>query len=249
MRILSWNIWFDHLFFDERMKLVADEILSFNPDVVCLQEAVPKSLSILRELLPQYEWFPNQITQSYQTVIGYHKNTQVDRFYRFRFLNTKMHRHYVMIECMGPDGIPINIASAHVESEFNPKYNPNKISQISKIAQISNSVNRFVWMGDSNIQNHENQRIKELLTNTTNGKLLDCGQISHLPQARINTYDTVANKMNPSIYKDLQSRPDRAFVKNVNVKNFWVLGTKTKPIFGGLKTIHPSDHFGICIEI
>ena len=49
LKLLTWNIWFDIMDREERMAALIQYILSEQPDVVCLQEVVPKVKIFLSE--------------------------------------------------------------------------------------------------------------------------------------------------------------------------------------------------------
>ena len=47
LTVMTWNMWFDKKNRAQRTETLLNEIISYNPDIVALQEVVPESLEII----------------------------------------------------------------------------------------------------------------------------------------------------------------------------------------------------------
>lgn len=238
MKILSWNIWFDQRLMDERMKLIVKGIDSTNADVVCLQEIIPKSLEILiKHFEPKgYNFYPRKMDKSYGTIIM--SKIPVISFVHIPFRESQMHRHFLMIRVQNQKEEIISIATSHLESEFH-KHNPTKLQQFKNVLDIAKKQNKFIWIGDSNILNHEQEKVSMLCKNV-------CHDVANLFNKLQNTYDS---SLNTNIMDNKKSRPDRAYVKNIPILSYDLVGTTSEPIYNGRMNVFPSDHFGIYVTL
>jgi len=48
LRVITWNVWFDSFYMEERFHALVTTVLRRRPDVLCLQEVVPKVATSLR---------------------------------------------------------------------------------------------------------------------------------------------------------------------------------------------------------
>ena len=48
LRVITWNVWFDPFFFDERFEALIAIVLGKSPDVACFQEVTPRFAAAVR---------------------------------------------------------------------------------------------------------------------------------------------------------------------------------------------------------
>ncbi|XP_046650688.1 tyrosyl-DNA phosphodiesterase 2-like [Daphnia pulicaria] len=114
--MISWNIdGLDDRNLKMRTKSVVKIIQTHNPDVVFLQEVIPKTLDYLENNLPQFKFFPGNV-DGYFTVtmlnmftINYDSHEIID------FLATTMGRNLLKVEAhMGP--LKLKLLNTHMGS-------------------------------------------------------------------------------------------------------------------------------------
>ena len=138
----------------------------------------------------------------------------------YAFKNSKMRRS--LIYCEIDD---IIISTTHLESEFN-KFNNNKINQFNNSITLLNKFDKVVFISDTNLQKKDCDKIKY-------DNFIDVYDLGF--DKTKYTYDGVDN---PLLSNKIRSRIDRAYVKNVEVNNYYVE-----------KEYVMSDHFGIILEL
>jgi endonuclease/exonuclease/phosphatase family metal-dependent hydrolase len=151
---MTWNIWFDKTNRRARTETLLDEIRTYDPDIVALQEVVEESLEIIfAKMQPTYYIIgviPNSPpVAGYDTLIlSKFPPIQWDRYY---LPKTKMGRNLLLTTLQMPTQ-QITVGTFHLESVFFPKIKAAeelKESQLKYIYAIS-PINSIL-MGDTNL--------------------------------------------------------------------------------------------------
>mmetsp|Transcript_27831 Transcript_27831/g.47029 ORF Transcript_27831/g.47029 Transcript_27831/m.47029 type:complete len:493 (-) Transcript_27831:1418-2896(-) len=127
IRILTYNVWFDSLCFDSRMKHIIDKTLALQPDVCCFQEVLPGFAAALQshaELNTIYAMSPF-------TTSGYGTMTLARRALLPRFdtvdFPTRMGRSLLKTTCR-VNGADVAVGNVHLESLSNEKTRKKQLS-------------------------------------------------------------------------------------------------------------------------
>jgi endonuclease/exonuclease/phosphatase family metal-dependent hydrolase len=146
-------MWFDKTNRAQRAEILLDEVRSYDPDIIALQEVVSESLNIIiTKMKPTYYIIginPNGFPAGYDTLIlSKFPPIQWDRYY---LPKTKMGRNLLLATLQTPTR-QITVGTFHLESVFLPKTKAAedlKESQLKYIYAISplNSI----LMGDTNL--------------------------------------------------------------------------------------------------
>ena len=232
MKLLTYNIWFDSYYMEERMIAICQIILEKDVDFVALQEVTKKSLYFLHYFLDgKYYFSKDKIDKEYDDIIlSKHK---IIEYYHKKFPITYMDREYNYI-ISEIDGKIIKIVNIHLESDYWHSYKYQQLKYI--FDQIKDEDNVFI-MGDTNIPDTKiGNKIK--LPFNMKDAWIDDGQKIEIKY----TYDYLRNSCIKGKYR---SRIDRVFMKNNwNINKFELIGTKEI-----IDKIYPSDHFGIYLEV
>ena len=154
LKVMTWNMWFDKTNRAQRAETLLNEVRSYDPDIVALQEVVPESLEIIvAKMKPTYYIIgiiPNSPpVAGYDTLIlSKFPPIEWDRYY---LPKTKMGRNLLLATLQTPTR-QITVGTFHLESVFLPKTKAAeelKESQLKYIYAISplNSI----LMGDTNL--------------------------------------------------------------------------------------------------
>jgi endonuclease/exonuclease/phosphatase family metal-dependent hydrolase len=153
LTVMTWNMWFDKTNRAQRAEILLDEVRSYDPDIIALQEVVSESLNIIiTKMKPTYYIIginPNGFPAGYDTLIlSKFPPIQWDRYY---LPKTKMGRNLLLATLQTPTR-QITVGTFHLESVFLPKTKAAedlKESQLKYIYAISplNSI----LMGDTNL--------------------------------------------------------------------------------------------------
>lgn len=150
-KIMQYNIFFGRINSDteidiiNRMKLLSDQILINDPDVVCLQEAIqPRYAEIMKNLESVYRYrYPENITQRYDTaILSKHPIVNAGK-YRYSVTDMQRSVRYIIIEVMlGGAKKKICVATSHFESEFGSTYADiqKKIFQYSEAEDLLDKI-------------------------------------------------------------------------------------------------------------
>ncbi len=151
LTVMTWNMWFDKTNRAQRAEILLNEVRSYDPDIVALQEVVQESLNIIiAKMHPTY-----YIIGMISSEIGYDSiilskfpPIEWDRYY---LPKTKMGRNLLLATLQTPTR-QITVGTFHLESVFLPKTKMAedlKESQLKYIYAISplNSI----LMGDTNL--------------------------------------------------------------------------------------------------
>ena len=154
LTVMTWNMWFDKTNRQQRTETLLNEVRSYDPDIVALQEVVEESLQIIiAKMTPTYyiigmnaHW---QSSSHYDTLIlSKFPPIQWDRY---NLPKTKMGRN-LLITTLQTSTRQITVGTFHLESVFNKRNNTAeelKESQLKYIYAIS-PINSIL-MGDTNL--------------------------------------------------------------------------------------------------
>ena len=153
LTVMTWNIWFDKTNRSQRTETLLNEVRSYDPDIVALQEVVPESMEIIiAKMHPTYYIIginPNGFPAGYDTLIlSKFPPIQWDRY---NLPNTKMGRNLLLTTLQTPSR-QITVGTFHLESVFLPKIKTAeelKESQLKYIYAISPM--NSILMGDTNL--------------------------------------------------------------------------------------------------
>jgi len=101
LRVITWNVWFDSFYRIERYDAMILIILNHNPDVVCLQEIIPKFAIAIRSskiLNSIYKISNNHINNYGCIMLIKHKLKPI--FHEIRFKHSRMGRSLLIGELM-----------------------------------------------------------------------------------------------------------------------------------------------------
>ena len=228
MKILTYNIWFDQLYMEERITEICKIIINNEVDIVSLQEVTSKSLIILKKYLSKIYYFSKyELLKNYDNVII--SKYEILEIHSEKLPLTQMDRefHYIIIKY---DNIKIKIIGIHLESNYS-KGNDIKYKQLQHI--FNNISTNCIIMGDTNIINDVE------IPNNIKDIWIEYGKKDELKY----TFDYINNS---NIYGKYRSRLDRIYIdKNYKVLNLELVGIKEIDKYG----VYPSDHFGILSKI
>ena len=153
LTVMTWNMWFDKTNRAQRTETLLNEVRSYDPDIVALQEVVPESLEIIiAKMQPTYYIIgvnPSGFPTGYDTIIlSKFPPIQWDRYY---LPKTKMGRNLLLATLQMPTR-QITVGTFHLESVFFPRVKEAeelKESQLKYIYAIS-PINSIL-MGDTNL--------------------------------------------------------------------------------------------------
>ena len=264
LTVMTWNMWFDKKNRTQRAETLLNEVITYNTDIVALQEVVPESLEIIiAKMRPTYYVIginPSGFPTGYDTLIlSKFPPIEWDRYY---LPKTKMGRN-LLLATLQTQTRQITVGTFHLESVFLPKTKEAedlKEFQLKYIYAISplNSI----LMGDTNLPLSQRGIPPNDEPNAT-PNMIDLGaediefqesdvhstsppDVHNLgagvsPFSKGATYCGLTNKHVKN--KSIQSRLDRIYVKikrnSLKVHFYGLTGTFTQP----------SDHFGVFAQI
>ena len=267
LTVMTWNMWFDKTNRAQRTEILLNEVISYNPDIVALQEVVPESLKIIIAKMHPTYYIIGTISPDigYDTIIlSKFPPIEWDRYY---LPKTKMGRN-LLLATLQTSTRQITVGTFHLESVFLPKTKMAedlKESQLKYIYAISplNSI----LMGDTNLPLPLSQRgiplplsqrgippntepisspyitdvYEEYTVSPPDSHSLGVCPFSKGAGAGAATYCGHTNKHVKN--KSIQSRLDRIYVKikrnSLKVHFYGLTGTVTQP----------SDHFGVFTQL
>lgn len=154
LRIVSWNVWFDRHKFDERMKVLMAESIGEAPDVICLQEVVPRLAEAVRSceaLCSRYDVSPFSIS-NYGCLLLARKSLAA-RFSQHDFPTLMGRRLLVAQLAPGagsgvPAATPLAVATVHLESLGNGPIRREQLKLAHRVLQATGGA--AVLCGDFN---------------------------------------------------------------------------------------------------
>lgn len=267
--VMTWNIWFDKKDRKERTEILLNEIKTYDPDIIGLQEVVEETMQIiLAKMRPTY-YIIGKIAPEigYDTLIL--SKFPPIQWNRYNLPKTKMGRNLLLTILQTPTK-QIAVGTFHLESVFNRRNNTAeelKKSQLKYIYAIS-PINSIL-LGDTNLLEDEDSYplpSPESPDSPNNPPIIDIYYMSlRQPQPQPQSLSkedlqpnddsisldrvdlgtaTYCGQTNKHIKdKSLQSRLDRIYVK--------IKRNSLKVHFYGLtgKITQPSDHYGVFSQI
>lgn len=268
IKILTYNIWFEDVAVDIRMKAISDIVQSNAVHICCFQECTEFNIALLKQHLSNYTFIrltPKDWPFDYFVTIAYRRNCSkfnisVDKFKFHAFSNSKMGRGllYGIVNCRGnSQEISFIIGTAHLESPLpKDKMIPQRTSQLNESYRLlerlkdQQAIKNIFLLGDLNWISHK--------LNTMEVKSGWIDVWSKLKSTKGYTYDQKINDM--LMGKRYRSRLDRVLttiqpeqlrieivgnsqVEDSTYKAFcrYKQVQKTLPVF-------PSDHFGLIVS-
>lgn len=155
LKVLTFNVWFDEVYFEERSRALVDLLKEKDPDIICLQEMTPRLLNYLKER----KWIRNNFYLSdcdsktvnpYGVVILSRIAPSVFSIHR---LPTKMARKFLVCECE-IRGEKLAIATVHLESL---QHSNARELQLEIIFSLLSQYSSVLFMGDFNFYNEEEE--------------------------------------------------------------------------------------------
>ena len=161
--ILTFNVWFSEYYRNERIKEIIRIIMENKPTIICLQEVINETLSIILEndfIKKNYETSIKELNRVYGELILYSKKTKVNISNIHRFSLTRMERHINHIE-LELGSKKLNIITAHLESDF--KYEWIKLNQLEEMLLNFTKNKNVIYAGDTNMSNKVEKEYNNLL--------------------------------------------------------------------------------------
>lgn len=248
-RVITWNIdGLDDHNLKIRTKAVIKIIENENPDIVFLQEVVPKTLNYIEENLPQFKCIPGD-HEGYFTVTMINQfTTYYDDHRIIKFPQTTMGRNLLQVDVhIGPS--KLRLLNSHLEStgeHAEERMNQLRIS-FDELRGTDESVN-VIFGGDLNMRDKEVDQIG--LPNRVHDVWISCGSRKECQW----TWDTMrnTNKQMPGKFKP-RCRFDRVYFRPATAKESqWVAQPKFFGLIGLQKIANyqcfPSDHWGLLMD-
>jgi tyrosyl-DNA phosphodiesterase 2 len=238
LKILTYNIWFSNYYINERLKKLLLLIEKEEPDIICLQEVRKDVLAVLVNKLFKYNYWETSLNEEKNYGIAIFSKLKKKNTKIYKFKKTNMDRHFLIIELEDINGNIINIATTHLESEFNTKNIENSIKyyQFDNLLKFLKKKKNIILCGDMNISVQEDNYY--IIDDVWN----DCWILDGLNKDKKYTYDCIEN-----IYinkkTNYRSRLDRIYIKENEFK------LMSYNLVGKGENIIPSDHFGIIVKI
>ncbi len=240
--ILTYNVWCEEKYLQERTNRIIDLVKQYEPDVVCFQELTDESFKIINSKLDELYYIFQIFTsekQPYGCGLACKRDTSkiIDQPYYYDFNNTRMNRRIIGCEVkIGEHNF--HVLTTHLESL--PKNDHLRSLQFDTISKVMEPLNNIILCGDFNILT-DTEDINQKIANS---KLSDSWIEIGCPSKIAYTYNYKKNK---NIQNKFQNRLDRIYytTKNLNMK------PKRMALIGISETgvgIPPSDHFGLLVE-
>ena len=260
LSLITWNVWFESPFAEERYNNIFDTCSDLTPHFICFQEATHKFLGLLKKhsLLDGYNMSDNGSGSSlgrYGTILMARKEIQGE-FNDIFFPQSRMGRSLRTFSFQIPSGGEneeeeerIVIGTVHLESLSNASERQNQlqishntISPISTTSVLCGDFNfddKRAWVGGPPVENEEmiermvgwNDLWTELRDEEENGYTFEGGVNSFVRK------------------KDEVMRYDRILLRSEDGKwrGEWISKLGVEPFMeseDGLK-VFPSDHYGL----
>jgi len=231
MRLLTYNIWFDHYRRDFRTLGVCREILNEEADIISLQEVTEESFKILQKYLGKKYYFSKPLLeQSYDVLLlsKYPIIESVLQPFTNKESQSKMARniHYILVE---NNNVLYKIITIHLESDYRSRI---KYHQLYEIFNNVKDEKNVIIMGDTNLPDEIDLPIyiKDVW--------IEDGQKEEIK----NTFDYTKNDQ---INGKFKSRLDRIYLsKDLHVNNLKMIGQEKI-----MNEAYISDHFGLLSNI
>ena len=274
LRVVTWNVWFSPLEADERMAALFTEALGASPDVLCLQEVVPRLANAIHAsaLRNVYAISPNTI-DSYGCLLLV-RRTLAPTFCEIA-LPSRMGRTLLVAEWASPScSSPVAVATVHLESlnnaaarakQLRVAYNELRVyEQVLLCGDFNFDATRNFgdWLpvpprpprpsGDSDSDDEEpysgplRQAAGALENDVLSLRLPGYTDAWPALHGPLELGHTFDGARNPRVRDpEEQMRYDRVMVRGAHVSNIWLLGTGDSRA----AAIVPSDHYGLCADV
>ncbi|MDB9985908.1 endonuclease/exonuclease/phosphatase family protein [Pelagibacterales bacterium] len=253
IKVLSWNLWWKFENYLERQKLIFNELLILNPDILCLQEVWEDSDGSQAKKIADLFGYEYTYSKSFEIDGVSFGNAIISKF---PILNSSSHKiptatefnenRTLMHSVVNYDGFEIDILCTHL----NYKYDQSNIRQ-NQVAFILEYISKLkkpkfptILCGDFNADplSEEIMQITGLKSSIKGTVLRDAWQITNRDDPG---YTWSNNNYYAKRSLEVDRRIDYIFVSKPTSKG---LGHPIKSILVGASpkdNIFPSDHFGI----
>eukprot|EP00658_Telonema_sp_P-2_P083256 TRINITY_DN8968_c0_g2_i3.p1 TRINITY_DN8968_c0_g2~~TRINITY_DN8968_c0_g2_i3.p1 ORF type:complete len:423 (-),score=84.54 TRINITY_DN8968_c0_g2_i3:123-1391(-) len=266
LRFLTYNLWFDPLEQQSRVKGLAGVIASCAPDFIALQEVTPTLFYLLATnlggFLDDYHCSQPPLGAPYFTMLLARKRfvASPTEFRRQSFPGSQQGRDLVSLRCDLGGGIKLAVATSHLESAL-PPYKGVALGGGVRKLQLAHSSDWLpaggdvIFGGDMNWDDGGEEGAPLLATEQS---WTDAWTKLH-PQEPGYTLDSSTNKMLGFYKRTLKKRLDRVFCREEAylVASIRMVGTEAlgptfqRKVKGEMKTLplYPSDHYGLVVEM
>ncbi|CAM9283312.1 unnamed protein product, partial [Ectocarpus fasciculatus] len=237
LSLLCWNIWFDRFAYDVRMSMIMQTIADKRPDLICLQEVLPKFVPVLlqQSWAAEYDMSDDGSGSSvapYGVLIMTKKILKAR--YSFYKLPTNMARRLLTAEIIY-NGAIVLVATIHLESLNSQKL---REKQLRICEEIFRKYATVIFCGDFNFCSYRNFKILP--------SYQDVWPTLH-PEEKGFTFDSTTN---PSIHQFEQMRYDRVMCQSLEGLPLSLRSRDENKGFSALdlQEVFPSDHYGLLTE-
>jgi endonuclease/exonuclease/phosphatase family metal-dependent hydrolase len=197
LKILSWNIWFESFAYDIRMEMIFTVIKETSPDVICLQEVLPKTIPMIMH----QSWYSEydisdpgtgQSVEPYGVVLLVKKKLHAK--FKVHPFPTEMARQLLTAE-ITKDGETILVGTVHLESL---NYHNVREQQLEVCQKVFRNYKNVILCGDFNFCSYRNFAVsRKPLENDSLGAILpefvDVWPEQH-PEEKGYTFDSDSNR-------------------------------------------------------
>jgi tyrosyl-DNA phosphodiesterase 2 len=240
LRVVTWNVWFGDWKRKTRQAALWAELDRLAPDVICLQEVLPRHLAgpELERRRDLGDWISDTAIREYDIVML--SRVPVASNDRVPLRTTTMGRDLLITRLAG--ACPLTIASVHLESTST--MTRARVDQLEQITATLADEGDAILVGDMNFDAQADAPENRPLAGWTDAW-------AHLrPDEPGYTVDTQINHMRHMSKQGRhhQKRIDRVFIraKRWHVEAIELLGTQSLP---GDPLTFISDHFGLCVDL
>jgi tyrosyl-DNA phosphodiesterase 2 len=240
LTLVTFNIWFDDYFAEERYRAIADLLRREMPDVMVFQEITQAALNVLlaQPWIREHYYLAAVVGDS----VGNYGMLMLSRLptanVTYTRLPTRLSRGFLQAQ-FTINGSPLVVCSVHLDS--GKRSARLRARQLRRLFLALRSADDAVVLGDFNMRDHENARIVAPYRDVW-------------PMLRPNdegfTEDTSINLMRfDSKNKDRQVRFDRVLLKGSRWAAAGIELLGTQPISSSHPRVFPSDHFGVMCRL
>lgn len=241
IRVMSWNLdGLDNVSLNTRITGAISEILKSNPDVVFLQEIVPKSYDVIQEKMgAAFQLFPAGATDYFTVMLLNKKTVWVDRKEVKPFYTSLMLRK-LQIADVNIKGIDFRLMTSHLEStRDHARERKRQLDMCFSEMQRADSKYNVIFGGDLNLGSADDKTL------VLPSGVSDLWEMTGFRNEAKFTWDMKHND-NKRMNGTPRCRFDRMYFKKAS-------GTKVKPEYFelvGLERVRgssrfASDHWGI----
>ncbi len=240
LTVVTYNIWFNDHFADQRYHAIADLLARNMPHVMVFQEVTEAAVTVfLAQAWVRENYYRAAVTGNdfgnYGMLV---LSTMPISRATYTRLPTRLGRGYLCAE-VTINGSPMVIASVHLES--GKAASGLRARQLRRVLRALRTAEEAVVLGDFNMRDAENTRIV--------ASYCDVWPVLRPNDAGF-TEDTSVNLMRwDTKNKRRQVRFDRVLYKGTRWEPTAIELLGTEPISSGLPRIFPSDHFGVLCRL